>query len=741
MTNEEKVMDALYRSYQLLGSKEYAIFSYYRSLAEQMRKDDVKVGEIMIGEKEVENVIIKSSKDNPLPTNREEAFKLIPQGGIVCHNADQNQDVRVSRNTIKHSSLHNNQDSFAIFAKIDQVVAKAVKIGDIPIAEDEIGKTNSVGIYYVPVNVNGTQYSARLVIKELVNRGRVLDELSLYNVSMHKEKGSQRKQLNAPTELGSDITNLKTAYKVKDLIHNSQTVDKEILGIDAETLFNKTYHGSGASFDKFDHSFMGTGEGAQAFGWGTYVTEVEGIGKHYAESTSGNIFKGGFGDFYLKKIREGLAEGKGFEEIKKNLLDYHAYLYQKTGGNRELYGDFISDYEKLQSLKEEDLPKRNLYTVEIPDDNGSNYLRWKTDNNQETIDKLNEAYRNMLLERGVEEEDISPDFAPFSTGVSGESIYKIFARELGSDKNASEFLNRQGFVGISYPAEAMTGGRADNARNYVIFNENDAQIEEHIRFSKGPKLSKKEREILRKEVMKNNNLYGKNKPIESAFTANNFYIYNNFGNDDFSVIRRIKIEGNEDLINDLYNEVQNGTNEDTKNISRTIKEVIRRRRVYNSNNSNAKGERRNDGGYVDLDLRESSERGADNAEGNRNERQTTLGRGYVKTNLDGTNGPRYVPIDEGETPLFSRNTTDDIIKELISKGEITFTDEQGNPCAACGMGGVKGTKWEIVKDFNGMPKHSQGGVDIMLTDNGVRIIRDGGEIECKNGLFINSYEE
>ena len=142
-----------------------------------------------------------------------------------------------------------------------------------------------------------------------------------------------------------------------------------------------------------------------------------------------------------------------------------------------------------------------------------------------------------------------------------------------------------------------------------------------------------------------------------------------------------------------------------------------------------------------MDLRESSERGADNAEGNRNERQTTLGRGYVKTNLDGTNGPRYVPIDEGETPLFSRNTTDDIIKELISKGEITFTDEQGNPCAACGMGGVKGTKWEIVKDFNGMPKHSQGGVDIMLTDNGVRIIRDGGEIECKNGLFINSYEE
>lgn len=50
--------------------------------------------------------------------------------------------------------------------------------------------------------------------------------------------------------------------------------------------FRTVYHGSGASFDRFDHSFMGTGEGAQAYGWGTYVTEVEGIGKSYAEKAA-----------------------------------------------------------------------------------------------------------------------------------------------------------------------------------------------------------------------------------------------------------------------------------------------------------------------------------------------------------------------------------------------------------------------------------------------------------------------
>ena len=48
----------------------------------------------------------------------------------------------------------------------------------------------------------------------------------------------------------------------------------------------RVYHGNGADFDAFDHSHMGEGEGAQAYGWGTYVTEVEGIGKTYAEQNA-----------------------------------------------------------------------------------------------------------------------------------------------------------------------------------------------------------------------------------------------------------------------------------------------------------------------------------------------------------------------------------------------------------------------------------------------------------------------
>ena len=56
----------------------------------------------------------------------------------------------------------------------------------------------------------------------------------------------------------------------------------------------KLWHGSGATFDKFDHSMMGTGEGNQVFGWGTYLTESRGIGEGYQRAIGGeDILCGG----------------------------------------------------------------------------------------------------------------------------------------------------------------------------------------------------------------------------------------------------------------------------------------------------------------------------------------------------------------------------------------------------------------------------------------------------------------
>ena len=199
-------------------------------------QNNVSVEEL--AEIEVSNIVLEDTSDQKLPSSKEEAFEYIPQGGISIFNGDIGANIKVGRKAVKHTALHHQKDEYAIFAGIQQIIANAVKVGNIPVAEDEIGHTHSVSIMYVPINVNGTQYSARLLVKELENKGIVLEELSLYNVSMHKERGSAIQPLNASDEVGGITAKPRSFYKVKELIHNSQEIDKKNLGINEVTRFS-----------------------------------------------------------------------------------------------------------------------------------------------------------------------------------------------------------------------------------------------------------------------------------------------------------------------------------------------------------------------------------------------------------------------------------------------------------------------------------------------------------------------
>ena len=47
------------------------------------------------------------------------------------------------------------------------------------------------------------------------------------------------------------------------------------------------YHGSPHRFDKFTLDHIGTGEGAQAYGWGLYFAGNKEVAKYYKEATVG----------------------------------------------------------------------------------------------------------------------------------------------------------------------------------------------------------------------------------------------------------------------------------------------------------------------------------------------------------------------------------------------------------------------------------------------------------------------
>ena len=303
---------------------------------------------------------------------------------------------------------------------------------------------------------------------------------------------------------------------------------------------HRVYHGSGADFDAFDHSHMGEGEGAQAYGWGTYVTEVEGIGKTYAiqnTTTHNDALRAlqhdvdaisdqlnrhrddlKYDEEQLKRANEWRAEAELDYELFKDEAEKLKEKYGEASPKyrNHLFNDIYTDEmkraqssvksteESIQYRKEkiaelekalkdkqaeiDELPKefpRHLYTVEIPDDNGSNYLDW----NGHPAESLLKDVGSFLESEGFERVQDNPvryekgeSTVVLNPNATGADLYAELREALGSDKKASQALAELGCIGIKYPADNMRGGRKDGAKNYVIFNENDAKITDHTRF-------------------------------------------------------------------------------------------------------------------------------------------------------------------------------------------------------------------------------------------------------------------
>lgn len=64
--------------------------------------------------------------------------------------------------------------------------------------------------------------------------------------------------------------------RMPDAIEYGVVSPDQVKQIPSSDLYSLAYHGSAADFDRFDLSFIGTGENAQAFGWGAYDTDEEG---------------------------------------------------------------------------------------------------------------------------------------------------------------------------------------------------------------------------------------------------------------------------------------------------------------------------------------------------------------------------------------------------------------------------------------------------------------------------------
>lgn len=64
-----------------------------------------------------------------------------------------------------------------------------------------------------------------------------------------------------------------------DAVRNGK--NRDVIGNGFKYL--RVWHGSPHDFDRFDHSRMGSGEGAQVYGWGTYLTDTKTVAEGYRD--------------------------------------------------------------------------------------------------------------------------------------------------------------------------------------------------------------------------------------------------------------------------------------------------------------------------------------------------------------------------------------------------------------------------------------------------------------------------
>ena len=217
--------------------------------------------------------------------------------------------------------------------------------------------------------------------------------------------------------LASNVTQLTTQEidaKLKEL-GVSDAIRKQVIA----------YHGSPYLFDRFTTNAMGTGEGAQAFGWGLYFTDLEDIARNYADilgsksiTFDGVDINGTDGWNEAKDAISVLAQdidGYGFirsiESIKKlsnkALKEYLPYLAsEKVNINDKEYAQERVDaanylLKNIDNFKEQS--GKNLYKVSLHKGKTPSeytWLEWDTQISKE----IKENFSNIVKKENLKGE-------------------------------------------------------------------------------------------------------------------------------------------------------------------------------------------------------------------------------------------------------------------------------------------------------------------------------------------------
>lgn len=256
------------------------------------------------------------------------------------------------------------------------------------------------------------------------------------------------------------------------------------------------WHGTPHKVDKFSTDKIGTGEGAQAYGWGLYFAGSKAVGEQYRinlaydpdkQRINGRQINEEYSRFTTPTATPTDYQiAEGLERLMQHESPADVIEYFEEAGYDQAAIDYFreSEYESFG----------NLYKVHLKPE-ADELLDW-----DKPLSEQSERVREALRDTGLVEKlrnrkfPETPETNPRGLQIYNEAQYPVEG-EGAKPRQASKLLHSAGIKGIKY-LDGNSRNQGEGSHNYVIFDDSDIEILEE----NGKPVTKQTKEKLVKEM-------------------------------------------------------------------------------------------------------------------------------------------------------------------------------------------------------------------------------------------------
>lgn len=274
---------------------------------------------------------------------------------------------------------------------------------------------------------------------------------------------------------------------------------------EGRTLNQPAYHGTPHTIgpEGFSLSKIGTGEGAQAYGWGLYFAENPKVADEYRKnlidlSTPGRYKWNGKEldpEARFDPVRHAVSLTYWDNAAAARRIAKQGIKDAKAGAPYALEMGGIPYYEKMLETADQIKSKRDIsyiqgsvYQVDIADADFADFI----DNDAKIANQpaaVQKVAREFLIAEGYLKESetgprqLSSSFSAAGMalggmvrGSDGQALYSMLSKKLGSDQKASEYFVERGVKGLRYYDQGSRGRAGVKTRNMVVFDDKIVKI-------------------------------------------------------------------------------------------------------------------------------------------------------------------------------------------------------------------------------------------------------------------------